>query len=343
MVWSQDPQCKGKLLSGLQPLQGETDDEEVGTASAVTATLKNEWEKIPALLFPVLRRGEEVALYQIEEAYAASVLQADVALGQLTRRIGEGRFIVNYPQRIKRLVSSTLSHFHDQIRGNRLVRHRIERSQNLRTFIVTNAEKLFQQLVQIKELEHTKLFQRELVQVFKKYGLDSMAGSEEGAEEEGGKSKSAPSKRNPPLQEAMKQLVRRKSFDFTSSLKQIEDISLGFTVAEAVLKDFSEKLESIAAAFPESAEARLIELQAMEKQVAKPPRKGRKRSKKSFGGIGVSMSLVGMLRPPGYGNLQGFVGYGRPIFGIPVDFLLGIQNDGDSMEVSKVFPVLCLS
>jgi hypothetical protein len=49
----------------------------------------------------------------------------------------------------------------------------------------------------------------------------------------------------------------------------------------------------------------------------------------------VSLSLVGMLRPPGFGNLQGFVGYATSLLGLPLDLLLGVQNDGDSPEVSK--------
>jgi hypothetical protein len=63
---------------------------------------------------------------------------------------------------------------------------------------------------------------------------------------------------------------------------------------------------------------------------------GRGRKRKGLAkALGVSLSLVGMLRPPGFGNLQGFVGYATSLLGLPWGLLLGVQNDGDSPEVSK--------
>jgi hypothetical protein len=63
---------------------------------------------------------------------------------------------------------------------------------------------------------------------------------------------------------------------------------------------------------------------------------GRGRKRKGLAkALGLSLSLVGMLRPPGFGNLQGFVGYATSLLGLPLDLLLGMQNDGDSPEVSK--------
>jgi hypothetical protein len=49
--------------------------------------------------------------------------------------------------------------------------------------------------------------------------------------------------------------------------------------------------------------------------------------------VRTSLQLVGMLRPPGYGNLQGYVGYSTGLLGLPLDLLFGFQNDGDSPEV----------
>jgi hypothetical protein len=63
---------------------------------------------------------------------------------------------------------------------------------------------------------------------------------------------------------------------------------------------------------------------------------GRGRKRKGLAkALGVSLSLVGMLRPPGFGNLQGFVGYATSLLGLPLDLMVGVQNDGDSPEVSK--------
>jgi hypothetical protein len=53
--------------------------------------------------------------------------------------------------------------------------------------------------------------------------------------------------------------------------------------------------------------------------------------------FGVSLSLVGMLRLPGRGGFQGVVNYAANILNTPVDFLLGVQNDGEGFEVSSMF------
>jgi hypothetical protein len=89
-----------------------------------------------------------------------------------------------------------------------------------------------------------------------------------------------------------------------------------------------QELKGIAKAFPESSTGKLCALKRFEKNSITGTSK--KKNKRSFN---VALSLVGMLRPPGFGNLQGFLGYSTGIFGLPLDFLLGVQNDGDSAEV----------
>ena len=70
------------------------------------------------------------------------------------------------------------------------------------------------------------------------------------------------------------------------------------------------------------------------KKKSKGNNSGRGRKRKGIAKLlGVSFQLVGMLRPPGFGNLQGYIGYASSLLGFPLDLLLGIQNDGDSPEV----------
>ena len=74
----------------------------------------------------------------------------------------------------------------------------------------------------------------------------------------------------------------------------------------------------------------------MEKQSKKSKKKGSR-------AVNIGLNLVGMLRPPGYGNLQGFVGYATSLLGLPLDLMLGVQNDGDSPEVmgeDREYPLL---
>ena len=88
-------------------------------------------------------------------------------------------------------------------------------------------------------------------------------------------------------------------------------------------------LQLLASDFPETAAARLEEVRKVEKSTKRPPKtKGQKI-------VNIGLNLVGMLRPPGFGNLQGFFGYSTGFLGLPLELLLGVQNDGDTPEVRK--------
>lgn len=249
-------------------------------------------------------------MFIIETAFSQNLQQAETALAQMQVRISEGKSIANFARRVDSLLLTTLGDFNRRVLGSPLVRERIERAKYLRSFIVSATQKMFFQIVQFKELEYTRLFQKELVAIYRKYDQDE--------------------KSQELMTHSVKQLIRKFGFDYKAALTDIEDEGLGFVVLEGEVREFTEKIEAIANAFPESADAKLIELRKMEKAVSKPPRK----KKRKMGGLGFSLSLVGMLRPPGYGNLQGFCGYSTSMFGVPLDFLVGVQNDGDSLEVS---------
>lgn len=229
----------------------------------------------------------------------------------MQKRISEGKSISNFVGRVNNLLISTLGDYTKRVLGATLVRERIDRAKNLRSFIISASQKMFLQLVQIKELEYTKMFQKGLIELHKKNSVESQE----------------------YFQQTINQFIRKFGFDYQAALNGLEDEGLGFVVTEDEIKEFTDKIESISKAFPETAEARLIELQKMEKTVSKAPRKKRR----GMGGLGFSLSLVGMLRPPGFGNLQGFCGYSTSLFGVPLDFLVGVQNDGDSLEVTCHF------
>jgi hypothetical protein len=54
--------------------------------------------------------------------------------------------------------------------------------------------------------------------------------------------------------------------------------------------------------------------------------------------VKMGLQLVGMLRPPGYGNLQGYVSYHTGLWNWPLELLFGFHNDGDSPEVNYILP-----
>jgi hypothetical protein len=123
-----------------------------------------------------------------------------------------------------------------------------------------------------------------------------------------------------------RKLIRVMMFKFQTSVADLEVPSLGLTY-DSIKSELSTSLETILTEFPESTSAKLVAIKKIQKKVSAPKKKGGRT-------VNVALSIVGMLRPPGYGNLQGFANYATAISGLPVDFLFGMQNDGDSPEVS---------
>lgn len=253
---------------------------------------------------------QQQSLYVIEVSYNELLLQAEAAVVQMQRRVGSGRVLADFPKRIKQLIASILTEFNKKVSGTIMVRERAERARMLRDYIFSAAIRLFDHQVLIKEAEVFRKAKKELVKIY--------------------------STKEGPSTEQIQNLQRKGLFDYRASMSQLEEETLGLTVAEERVTDYSEKLDGLIKEFPESAEAKLIEIKQLEKQVMEKPKKKKKRNAAKM--LGISLSLVGMLRPPGFGNLQGFIGYATSLFGLPLDLLLGVQNDGDSPEVS--FPVL---
>lgn len=232
--------------------------------------------------------------------------QVEAAIVQMQRRVSSGKVLAKFPERIKELMTSILNEFNKKVSGTTMVRERGERARMLRDYILSAALRLFDHQVLIKEAEVFRKAKKELVKIY--------------------------NNREGPSTEMIQNLQRKGLFDFQASMSEIEDESIGLVVSEEKVSEYANKLETLIKDFPESPEAKLIEIKQMEKQVTEKPKKKKRGAAKIFG---ISLSLVGMLRPPGFGNLQGFIGYATSMFGLPLDLLLGVQNDGDSPEVSK--------
>ena len=119
--------------------------------------------------------------------------------------------------------------------------------------------------------------------------------------------------------------VTSAAFTFDSALEDLEVPVLSLTKAKAS-QEMSNKLNSALLAFPDSPAARLKNM----KQVTKAVNKQKKPSERS---VDLGLDLVAMIRPDGFGNLQGFGGYqlgGNNI-------IVGIHNDADEPSVISQF------
>lgn len=204
-----------------------------------------------------------------------------------------------YGERVAALIRGVSDTFLQRTLGCLVVRDRSERLAQIKAYIGAAAKTLFQQQLVVIGGDAARRFQNDLQQL-------ASSGAQSSDEEQ--------------------QLLRKALFGFRALATDLEIEELGLQ-ADAAQSELTDELKKLIADFPESPSAKLIALKRVEKDVKRPKRKGSR-------AINLGLSLVGMLRPPGLGSLQGFASYSTALLGLPFDLLLGVQNDGDSVEVS---------
>lgn len=257
----------------------------------------------------ILTAAERESLFLVEDAYSAGVAQSEGIINQWRSRVSEGKTLANFGVRVQALIDDVKKSFFAKTLGCNVVRERAERAQMLVMNIRSTAESLLKQQVIVLQAKTLDDFKKALVKNMRNGG---------GNDED-------------------ESALRVASYNFRTTVGDLENESLGLS-ANAAISEMISTLQTALKDFPESNQARLESLRQMDKKAKKPPRKkGR--------AVNIGLSLVGMLRPPGYGNLQGFAGYSTAAFGLPLDLLLGVQNDGDSPEImgdDREYPILRL-
>lgn len=119
--------------------------------------------------------------------------------------------------------------------------------------------------------------------------------------------------------------LRTAAYDFETAMEDLEVPVMGLSKEKAV-RSMSAKLNDELMTFPDSAAAKLKRA----KQVKKAVSKERKPSQRA---IDFGLDLVAMLRPDGFGSLQGFAGY--QLGGNSLTF--GVHNDADDPQVISQF------
>jgi hypothetical protein len=278
--------------------------------SSLGQKLTDAWKKSgsgtpKAILSPAQRES----LLTIELAYTACIELIEAATTQWRQRIGSGKVVGKFGVRAQELLERIQKTFFEKTRGSLMIRERADRSQQLTSAIQAASLGIFRQQLSIAQTKCTADFKKELI---------ALAAAD-----------------NDSVQTEEQQLLRKAVFSFRSMATELEVDSLGLS-ATAAVEEFSNSLQTIATEFPESPAAKLEAVRKMEKQSKKGKKKGSR-------AVNIGLNLVGMLRPPGYGNLQGFVGYATSLLGLPLDLMLGVQNDGDSPEVmgeDREYPLL---
>lgn len=120
--------------------------------------------------------------------------------------------------------------------------------------------------------------------------------------------------------------LRKELLLFETVLEDLQVPQLGLTKDKAA-RQFAGKLNDALAEFPDSPAAKLKRARAVEKVVNKEKKPGQR-------SIDFGLDLVAMLRPDGFGSLQGYAGYNLP-GGNSITF--GVHNDADDPQVIAQF------
>lgn len=286
-------------------------------ASTLLKKIEDAWDKVgTGIVQPVLSSEESKSVYLIEQSYMLAQRECEAAFGQWYKRVNSGKIVGKFGERVLALLESAEGKFMSSTKASSMARLRGQRRRQIVDLIDSTANQVFKHQVVILQAEYTAKFRDLLASLVTSQSAltadDTSTDLVDKSEEQ--------------------QAIRQVLFEFRSQVLDLEIERLGLT-SEAVQAEFSQSLEAFAKEFPESAFGRLEAVKKMEKLAKKTPKKK--------GGIGlgknravnIGLNLVGMLRPPGFGNLQGFVGYGTAIFGLPLELLFGVQNDGDSPEI----------
>lgn len=119
--------------------------------------------------------------------------------------------------------------------------------------------------------------------------------------------------------------VRAASFAFDTAMDDLEIPLLSLTKTSFV-QSMDTKLNDALVSFPDSVPAQLKDM----KQVQTMASRNKKPTQRS---MDVGLALVAMIRPDGFGNLQGFAGYSMGANSLTV----GVHNDADAPETISQF------
>ncbi len=119
--------------------------------------------------------------------------------------------------------------------------------------------------------------------------------------------------------------LRTAAFAFEAKASTLEVPGLSLSKSKAV-QDMAGKLNNALMTFPDSPAAKIKAMKKVEQSVSK-------QKKPSEGSIDFALDFVAMIRPDGFGNLQGFAGYQLG----PHSVTVGVHNDADDPQVIASF------
>ncbi len=241
----------------------------------------------------------------MELIYSDIIDEADQLFNTWRNRIVKGKLTNSFGKRADTAMTDFKDKFIYLTMGSLSVRDRSDRLASLANYFIKHIRSLLLIQQSFLESQAFKNIRLELVSLLKSDGQ-------------------YPSNMSSIL-DSVSQDIRIKLLDLKPAFLDVN--------MDEYLNELIDRLSVFANEFPSSADGKYEELQIFDKKMRTGSDESSASQDRKPRGIRFGLGLVGMLRPPGFGNFQGFVNYGASLFGIPLDIILGIENNGDTHEV----------
>ena len=289
-------------------------------------------------------------MFEIEKAYHSSIARIKQTVGRWRGRIASPllppsslsrlpfglspasgvRTVGRFSEQVDRLLDDTRASFLAATSGSVMVKERTSRLAQLLGVVAVEARGVFQEQVELLRGDALRRMKRELVR------LGSMDDAPPSSPDSAGTQTEIRSLSASRLaaQEAARSRILTSFRTLTDALAVS---SLGLRVDEKVEKELQDELCKICDEFESSGVGKAVAMASLEREVQRGGNPGEAvGATPKRRGIGVALTIVGLLRPPGWGNFQGIINYdASSMLGrfLPLKIVLGVQNDADAPEV----------
>ena len=273
-------------------------DDEITFASLLTdaqTKIKESGVAAEALDSPMAAQ----AFLTCRQAYAKQAKTVRSKVASFQARVSRGLLVDGFGEVAESLLAKVLEGFDSETlasAGLPLVsNYRLQMRTELQALVEASLEELFEAQIANLEKSTLKKLSRQL--------LSQASGSMESSVDDNAAA------------------VRNAAFMFESGMDGLEIQSLGLTKDKAV-REMTGKITDAVSNFPDSPEAQLKRLKVVNKTTAK-------KKKPAERAVDLGIDIVAMIRPDGFGSLQGYAGYQLGGNSITV----GVANDADDPQV----------
>jgi hypothetical protein len=239
------------------------------------------------------------AFLTCRQAYAKQAKTARAKIAAFKARVSRGLLCDGFGDQAESLLSKALDGFDGETlacAGLTLVsKYRLEMRMQLQTLVETSLEELYDsQIVNLEKSTLKKLSRQLLSQQTESFesNVDSDAAA-----------------------------ARNAAATFESGMDTLQIPSLGLTKDKAI-REMAAKITDAINKFPDSPESQLKRMNVVKQTTGKE-------KKPSARAVDLGIDVVAMIRPDGFGSLQGFAGYQLGGNSITV----GVANDADDPQV----------